>query len=131
MAQTQKVELKDVAKTLGRMDLMSIAVGQIIGSGVMTMSIKALGITGRAVNIAFVIAAIFTIFGALPAIFASSVLRMRGGLYTQAVVFVGEKFSGFYTITQILAKLSMAMYAVGFVDSIKQNRENVLTLDSS
>ena len=116
MAQTQKVELKDVAKTLGRMDLMSIAVGQIIGSGVMTMSIKALGMTGRAVNIAFVIAAIFTIFGALPAIFASSVLRMRGGLYTQAVVFVGEKFSGFYTITQILAKLSMAMYAVGFVD---------------
>lgn len=116
MASTQKVELKDVKKTLGRMDLMSIAVGQIIGAGVMTMSIKALGMTGRAVNISFVIAAVFTIFGALPVIFASSILRMRGGAYTQAVVFVGEKFAGFYTITQVLAKLSMAMYAVGFVD---------------
>ena len=116
MAQTQKVELKDVAKTLGRMDLMSIAVGQIIGAGVMTMSIKALGMTGRSVNIAFVIAAVFTVFGAFPAIFASSVLRMRGGLYTQAVVFVGEKFAGFYTITNILAKLSMSMFAVGIVD---------------
>ncbi len=117
MAQTQKkVELADVKQTLGRMDLMAIAVGQIIGAGVMTMSIKALGMTGRAVNISFVIAAIFTIFGAFPAIFASSVLRMRGGLYTQAVVFVGEKFGGFYTVTQILAKLSMAMYAVGLVD---------------
>ena len=61
MAQTQKVELKDVNKTLGRMDLMSIAVGQIIGAGVMTMSIKALGMTGRAVNIAFVIAAVSTL----------------------------------------------------------------------
>ncbi|MEG1862133.1 MAG: APC family permease [Oscillospiraceae bacterium] len=116
MAQTQKVELKDVKKTLGRMDLMSIAVGQIIGAGVMTMSIKALGMTGRSVNIAFVVAAVFTVFGAFPAIFASSVLRMRGGLYTQAVVFVGEKFAGFYTMTTILAKLSMSMFAVGIVD---------------
>lgn len=117
MAQTQKkLELKDVDKTLGRMDLMSIAVGQIIGAGVMTMSIAALKMTGRAVNIAFVVAAIFTIFGSFPAIFACSVLRMRGGLYTQAVVFVGEKFAGFYTVTQILGKLSMAMYAVGFTD---------------
>ena len=118
MAQTEKkkIELKDVDKTLGRMDLMSIAVGQIIGAGVMTMSIKALGMTGRSVNIAFVVAAILTIFGAFPAIFACSVLRMRGGLYTQALVFVNEKFAGFYTFTNILGKLSMAMYAVGLVD---------------
>lgn len=118
MAQTQnkKLELKDVDKTLGRMDLMSIAVGQIIGAGVMTMSIKALAMTGRSVNLAFIVAAIFTIFEALPAIFVSSVIRLRGGLYTQGLVFVGEKFAGFYTVTTILGKLSMAMYAVGLVD---------------
>ncbi len=117
MAQTQKkVELADVKQTLGRMDLMSIAVGQIIGSGVMTMSIKALDMTGRAVNIAFVVAAVFTIFGAFPSIFASSVLRMRGGLYTQGLVFLGDRFAGFWIITQILAKLSTAMHAVGLVD---------------
>ena len=117
MAQTQKkVELKDVKQTLGRMDIFAIAVGQIIGAGVMTMSIAALKMTGRAVNIAFVIAAVFTIFGAIPSIFASSVLRMRGGLYTQALVFVGEKFAGFYTITSILGKLSMAMFAIGIAD---------------
>jgi len=117
MAQTQKkVELADVKQTLGRMDLMSIAVGQIIGSGVMTMSIKALGMTGRAVNIAFVVAAIFTIFGAFPSIFASSVLRMRGGLYTQGLIFLGERFAGFWIVTQILAKISMSMHAVGLVD---------------
>ena len=116
MAQTQKIELADVKQTLGRMDLMSIAVGQIIGSGVMTMSIVALGMTGRSVNISFMIAAVLTLIGFLPDIFASSILRMRGGLYTKAVIFVGEKFGGFYTVTQILAKLSMAMYAVGLVD---------------
>ena len=51
----------NVEKTLGFMDLMAIAVGQIIGAGVMTMSIAALGMTGRSVNIAFVIAAVFTV----------------------------------------------------------------------
>ncbi len=118
MAQTQKVELADVKQTLGRMDLMSIAVGQIIGAGVMTMSIKALAMTGRSVNIAFMLAAIFTLFGMIPNIFASSIIRMRGGVYTQAVVFVGERFGGFYTIATILSKLSLAMYAVGLVDYI-------------
>ena len=50
------------------MNLMSMAVGQIIGSGVMVMSIVALGMTGRSVNIAFVVAAVLTCIGALPTI---------------------------------------------------------------
>ena len=44
---------KDLNRTLKKGDLMSIAVGQIIGAGVMVMSIAALGMTGRSVNIAF------------------------------------------------------------------------------
>lgn len=40
--------------TIGFMDLISIAVGQIIGAGVMVMSISGLGMTGRAVNVAFI-----------------------------------------------------------------------------
>lgn len=47
---------KDLNRTLKKGDLMSIAVGQIIGAGVMVMSIAALGMTGRSVNIAFVVA---------------------------------------------------------------------------
>ena len=56
----EKSTMQQLNKTLGFMDLMSIAVGQIIGSGVMVMSIAALGMTGRSVNIAFVVAAVFT-----------------------------------------------------------------------
>lgn len=54
---------KDLNRTLKKGDLMSIAVGQIIGAGVMVMSIAALGMTGRSVNIAFVVAAVLTCFG--------------------------------------------------------------------
>ena len=105
---------KDLKRVLTRGNLMSMAVGQIIGAGVMVMSITALGMTGRSVNIAFVVAAIFTVVGAIPTIFFTSVVRLRGGVYTQAALFCSEKFAGFYTITYFISNCSTAMYALGF-----------------
>lgn len=109
----EKTTMQQLDRTLGFMDLMSIAVGQIIGSGVMVMSISALGMTGRSVNIAFVIAAVFTCFGALPSIFMGSTIRVLGGTYTQAALFVGPKFAGFWSMINIFAKMSMAMFGTG------------------
>ena len=108
---TQTQELKRV---LTRGNLYSMAVGQIIGAGVMVMSISALGMTGRSVNIAFMIAAVFTVFGAIPTVFYTSVVRLKGGTYSQAALFVGETFSGFYVITYFISNVSLAMYAIGF-----------------
>ena len=105
---------KDLNRVLTRGNLMSMAVGQIVGAGVMVMSISALGMTGRSVNIAFVVAALFTIVGAVPTIFYSSVVRLRGGYYSQAALFCGEKFSGFYILTYFISNCSLAMYAIGF-----------------
>lgn len=78
------------------------------------MSIVALGMTGRSVNIAFIVAAIFTIVGAVPTIFFSSVVRLRGGVYSQAALFCGERFAGFYIVTYFISNCSLAMYAMGF-----------------
>jgi APA family basic amino acid/polyamine antiporter len=105
----------NVEKTLGFMDLMSIAVGQIIGAGVMVMSISALSMTGRSVNIAFVIAAVFTCFGALPTIFVSSVARFHGGIYSQAAVFVSPIYSGFLQYVGLLSAMSLGIFAKGLV----------------
>ena len=106
---------QDLKRTLKFMDLMSIAVGQIIGAGVMVMSISALQMTGRSVNIAFVVAAFFTVCGAIPVVFFTSVVRLRGGTYTQAAVFVGPQFAGFYMVSYIFQNMSIAMYALGLV----------------
>ncbi len=100
-------------RTLGRMDLMSIAVGQIIGAGVMVMSIAALNMTGRSVNIAFMVAAVFTIFSTFPTIFVSSVIRLKGGIYTQNIVFVGETYAGFTQYVGLLGAVSLGMFAIG------------------
>ena len=109
MAQQQVADKRH----LTRMDLMSMAVGQIIGSGVMVMSIAALGMTGRSVNIAFMVAAIFTIFSSFPTIFVSSVLRLRGGGYTQNIIFVSETYAGFTQYTSLLGAVSLGMFAIG------------------
>ena len=105
---------KDLKRVLTRGNLMSMAVGQIIGAGVMVMSISALQMTGRSVNIAFVVASMLTIIGAVPTIFYGSIVRLRGGTYSQAALFCGEKFAGFYIITYIFSNMSLAMYATGF-----------------
>ena len=101
--------------TLGFMDLMSIAVGQIIGAGVMVMSISALGMTGRSVNIAFMIAATFTLFAMIPNVFVSSVARFHGGTYSQYAVFVHPIFAGFMQYTTLLSSVSLGMFGIGLV----------------
>ena len=101
--------------TLGFTDLMSIAVGQIIGAGVMVMSISALGMTGRSVNVAFMIAATFTLFAMIPNVFVSSVARFHGGTYSQYAVFVHPIFAGFMQYTTLLSSVSLGMFGIGLV----------------
>ncbi len=100
---------------LGFMDLMSIAVGQIIGAGVMVMSISALGMTGRSVNIAFMIAAVFTLFSMIPTVFVASVARFHGGTYSQYAVFVHPIFAGFMQYTALLSSVGLGMFGLGLV----------------
>ena len=104
--------------TLGFMDLMSIAVGQIIGAGVMVMSISALGMTGRSVNIAFMIAAVFTLFNVVPTVFVASVARFHGGTYSQYAVFVHPIFAGFMQYTTLLSSVGLGMFGLGLASYI-------------
>ena len=104
--------------TLGFMDLMSIAVGQIIGAGVMVMSISALGMTGRSVNLAFMIAAVFTLFSTIPTVFVASVARFHGGMYSQYAVFVHPIFAGFMQYTGLLSSVGLGMFGLGLASYI-------------
>jgi APA family basic amino acid/polyamine antiporter len=103
-------------RVLGRGDLMGIAVGQIIGAGVMALTGIAIGMTGRSVVFAFLLSAIFTIIISIPYIFLGSTLRLRGGMYTQAALFINKRFSGFYIIIYIISNIAIALYALSFAD---------------
>lgn len=112
----QRVSTKDLRQVLGFWDLMSTAVGQIIGAGIMSLTGVAIAMTGRSVPLAFMIAVVLVIIAAVPTIIINSTARLRGGMYTIINVLVSEKLGGFFTVVFILTNLSIAMYALSFAD---------------
>ncbi len=110
------VSTKDLKKTLGKTELFSVAVGQIIGAGIMALTGIAIGMTGRSVNISFILAAVAVIFLSIPIIFITSTVRMRGGQYTQAAKFINQRFAGMYIVVFIITNISLAMYALSFAE---------------
>lgn len=105
---------KDLARTLGKKELMGIAIGQIIGAGIMSMMGVAIAMTGRSANLAFMLSAVFTMFTFFPSIFITSCIRMRGGMYTQMAIFAGDKWAGYYSVVYFITNMSLAMYALSF-----------------
>ena len=109
---------KQLEQKLGFGDLMGSAVGQIIGAGIMSLMPSAIVMTGRSVPIAFLIAAIITCITAIPYIFISSTVRLRGGIYTQVAMLGGPKFAGMYVITTFTGCFSLAMYCNSLADYV-------------
>lgn len=105
---------KDLARTLGKKELMGIAIGQIIGAGIMSMMGVAIAMTGRSANLAFMLSAVFTMCTFFPSIFVTSCIRMRGGMYTQMAIFGGDKLAGYYSVVYFITNMSLAMYALSF-----------------
>ena len=105
---------KDLNRTLGKKELMGIAIGQIIGAGIMSMMGVAIAMTGRSANLAFMLSAVFTMCTFFPSIFITSCIRMRGGFYTQMAIFAGDKWAGYYSVVSIITNMSLAMYALSF-----------------
>lgn len=107
---------KDLKRVLGRGDLMSIAVGQIIGAGIFALTGAAIAMTGKSVNIAFMVAALLVVLMSITQIIVSGTIRMRGGFYTAGALLVGKRFAGFYTIIFVITNIAIAMYALSFAD---------------
>ena len=106
----------ELKRNLGRMDLVSVAVGQIIGAGIMAMTGTAIGITGRSVNLAFVIAGILCILTAIPQIMVGGTARFKGGQYTQVAAFGGQRLAGIFTLINVFTGLGIAMYVISFTE---------------
>lgn len=107
-------------RNLGKLDLFGIAFGQVVGSGIMVLVGMGISMTGRSVNLAFVLSAVWVILMSIPWIFISSCVRLRGGEYTQAAVLAGEKFAGIYIFVYLIRNLQMSVYALAFAGYFAQ-----------
>ena len=99
---------------LTRADLFSMAIGQIIGVGIMTMTGIAIGFTGRSVNIAYVLAGILTIVAAIPQIYIGGTANFLGGQYSQIAVLGNKRLAGVFIYIQIAMALALSMYTLSF-----------------
>ena len=91
-----------------------MAAGQIIGAGIMALVGIGIAMTGRSVNLAFVMAAVFTIMMAIPMVYLGGTLRLRGGNYSQIGLLMGKLFAGAYIVVYIVTNISLAIYSISF-----------------
>ena len=105
-------------KSLGRKELLAMAVGNIIGGGVMTMTGIAIGLTGRSILIAYIISAVLILIMSLPHFFTAATVRMNGGFYTQAALFGGKFFAGLYSVVFISNFFGAATYSISVADYV-------------
>lgn len=104
----------ELKRVLGRMDLLAMAIGMMVGSGIMVLVGYGIGYTGRSVNIAFIIAAVLICLMYLPNIVVAGTARLNGGRYTQTALFAGKYFSGVFLILYLGYNVMLAVYAISF-----------------
>ena len=98
--------------------MLAMAVGNIIGGGVMTMTGIAIGLTGRSILIAYIISAVLILIMSLPHFFTAATIRMNGGFYTQAALFGGKFFAGLYSVVFISNFFGAATYSISVADYV-------------
>ena len=92
-AVTDHVELR---KSLGFWDVFSIALGQVIGSGIMVLIGIGIEFTAYAIPFAFVLSACLSIIKQIPVAFLGSAMPATGGLYVYCKRILGPRIGFFY-----------------------------------
>lgn len=110
---TERQESK-LKRNLGFMDLMAIAIGQIIGAGIMSSTGVAIGRTGTGVVLAFLVSPFLTIISIFPAAVLGSAVPATGGPYRYCSRLIGKTMGMIYLMLHITMNVSLAQYALSF-----------------
>lgn len=100
-------------QTLGLGALLAIAIGQVIGVGVINTTGLAIAETGMATWLAYALAVFFGFVWILPGVFFASIARFKGGYYTVVTSLLGERAGGLYSLWYTPMYLATAMVGVG------------------
>ncbi len=103
-------------RQLSLFDLISIAVGTIIGSGIMVLTGIGIGMTGRGIAWAFLVAGILVAIPVIAVASLGSAIPNKGGMYTYVRDLIGPKTGFFYIALMVAGQLVLANYALGFAE---------------
>lgn len=93
-------------------ELYAIALGYVIGAGIVSYVGPAIALTGRSSYLAYLAAIFFGLLLNLPALFITSTLRMGGGPYSMLAGLAGKKVAGIYSIIYIALLIQMSVFGV-------------------
>lgn len=109
----QKKEGK-LKKVLGFWDCMGIGIGQIIGSGIMSLTGICIALTGAGTPLAFLLAAVLVICPNMVLAVLGSAVPATGGMYTYVRDYIGKKTAFYYLALLVAGQLVLAMFAITF-----------------
>lgn len=101
-------------RNLGFWDLMAIAIGQIIGAGIMSTTGVAIGMTGTGVVLAFLLSPILTTISIFPSTVLGSSVPATGGPYRYTSRLLGKVPGMIYLLLHITMNISFAQWALSF-----------------
>ncbi|MBL4869743.1 MAG: amino acid permease [Robiginitomaculum sp.] len=115
-------------KLLGFWDLMSISLGQIIGTGVVVLTGISISMTGYGAPLAFVLALGIVAIPSLCIASLGSSIPNTGGNYTYVRDLLGRKTSFIYLMLLIAGQIILASFAIGFAQYADALLPNINTM---
>lgn len=101
-------------RSLGYWDLMGIAIGQIIGVGVMSSTGVAIGMTGTGVVLAFLMSPVLVIMCIYPFAILGATAPTTGGPYRYVSRIMGKTPGMLYLLLHITSNMMIATYTLSF-----------------
>ena len=113
MSNSERQESK-LIRNLGFWDLMGIAVGQIIGAGIMSSTGVAIGMTGTGVVLAYLVSPFLSIISIFPIAVLGASVPTTGGPYRYCSQILGKTPGMIYLLLHITMNVGLAQYALSF-----------------
>ena len=101
-------------RNLGFWDLMGLAVGQIIGAGIMSSTGVAIGMTGTGVVLAYLVSPFLSIISIFPIAILGASVPTTGGPYRYCSRILGKTPGMIYLLLHITMNVGLAQYALSF-----------------
>lgn len=113
MSNSERQESK-LIRNLGFWDLMGIAVGQIIGAGIMSSTGVTIGMTGTGVVLAYLVSPFLSIISIFPIAVLGASVPTTGGPYRYCSRILGKTPGMIYLLLHITMNVGLAQYALSF-----------------
>jgi len=104
----------ELKKSLSFWDVFAIALGQVIGSGIMVLIGIGIEFTAYAIPFAFVLSACLSIIKQIPVAFMGSAMPATGGLYVYCKRVLGPRIGFFYLAILLVTHILISLFALGF-----------------